>query len=179
MEENTKTPDNRPVRKHNRLQGFCYAEPGAYFITICAKEGTYPFGRIVDNQMVLTPAGQTAFDQFAELQEYYKSIVIENFVIMPNHIHAIIHIKEYIPERSIPVIVQAYKSMCTRKIKSAGGLVIWQRSYYDSVIRDGAGLERIAEYIQNNPANWHKDAENREAKLDVRKYYEALLKKAV
>ena len=176
MNKKEKPPDKRPVRKHHRLNGFCYAEIGAYFITNCVKEGTYPFGRVVDNKMDLTKAGQIAADQFKELPEFYKSISIDSFVVMPNHVHAIVKINDFIPGRSIPNIMQAYKSMCTRKIRAIGLKFDWQRSYYDSIIRDGAGIERITEYIQNNPANWHKDAENRETKLDIKKYYDKLVK---
>lgn len=172
-----KMPANNklPERKQNRLKGYDYSETGGYFVTACVSYGKCVFGRIINGKMSLNEAGAAAALQFEELQQYNKSAIIDCYVVMPNHIHAVILINDK-NSTSLPKIMQAYKSMSKRKIKRVMNDFSWQRSYYDSIIRGGEGMGRVREYIFNNPLNWGKDAENKECGIDKKKYYNEIMR---
>jgi putative transposase len=169
------TANKYPKRKLNRLSDFNYAETGGYFITLCVDGGSHKLGYVIDGVVQLSDMGQIAYDQFAELQEHYQKVSIDCFVVMPNHVHAIVVINGiFNPGISLPKIIQAYKSMTIRKINKNSINFKWQRSYWDSIIKTVYGLERIREYINNNPAQWDKDAENAALKIDKKEYYRAI-----
>ncbi len=165
-----------PERKRNRLYAFNYSEIGSYFITACVDKAECVFGEIAGGELKLNDRGMIAYNQFGELQKYYETIEIDCFVIMPNHIHALIRINDmrFDGTRSIPAIVQAYKSFVTRKTRQAGLGFKWQRSYWDSIVKGSYGLDFVREYIKNNPAKWMEDAENHKSGLDKNGYYKKL-----
>jgi putative transposase len=167
------TKNKLPERKRIRLKGYNYSETGGYFVTLCVEYGEHKFGTVTNAIMELNEAGRIVTDQFAELENYYKNVSINSFIVMPNHIHAIIMINGLIPEmsKSLPDVIKAFKSLSTKKIRAKGIEFNWQRSYNDSIIETAYGLEKIREYIINNPADWVKDAENIESKQDRKKYY--------
>ena len=164
-------------RKSPRLSGYDYSQEGAYFVTVCVQDRLYLFGKVVDGNMRLNPAGQMIGKWWKELERKFPSLKIdEYYVVMPNHFHGIV----FIPEQSAPMIegghagpplqkiVQWFKTMTTNEyihgVKEHGWPQfqgsLWQRSFYDHVIRDEASLNRIREYISTNPLRWDLDREN-------------------
>jgi putative transposase len=175
-------------RRSIRLKGYDYTQPGAYFITICTYQRMHVFGEIVNGEMILNDAGKIARDEWfktAELRSYVK-LYEDEFVIMPNHGHGIIWIEDEnvgalprnaqplrveqrsaptktVQPRSLGAIVRAYKSAVTHAINASEnqrGAVLWQRNYYDHIIRNDRELNNIRWYIVNNPLNWQLDRDN-------------------
>ncbi|MFR8010986.1 MAG: transposase [Clostridia bacterium] len=143
---------NLPNRKPNRLKGYDYAGNGAYFITICTKGRKCILSRIpVGNAALSVPKIElTAIGKIVE--EHIRLIPgIDKYVIMPNHIHLIV-IKSK-TEKSISEDIRALKSVVSRAV----GRPIWQKSFYDHIIRDEEDYLTKAEYIENNPSKWIED----------------------
>ncbi len=182
-------PQNTPSghlhhRRSIRLKGYDYTQPGAYFITICAYQRMHVFGEVINGKMVLNETGKIARDEWfktAELRPYVK-LYEDEFVIMPNHGHGIIWIEDEIVgtrrrriptettekfgkpvKGSIPTIVRAYKSAVTYAVnaeQNMRGAILWQKNYYEHVIRNDRELQNIGWYIVNNPHNWQLDRDN-------------------
>ena len=141
-------------RKPHRLKEYDYSAEGAYFITICTKDRKYILSSVVgdDAHIVPTPYGTIA-------EKYIRSIAgIEQYVIMPNHIHMIIRIEggpmwASAPTSSVSQLVRSFKTLVTKEI----GFSAFQRSFYDHIIRDEADYLKICNYIQTNPAKWVED----------------------
>ncbi len=177
-----------PQRQSIRLHGYDYAKTGAYFVTICIRNQACLMGKIADGEMVLNRAGQMAESVWVELPARFSNIQMDEFTIMPNHFHGIVIIQRRgescirprsgtgdhqdrpygtLPE-SISRIVQAFKSISTgeyiRGVKSHDWSPfpgkLWQRNYYDHIVRDDDELAKIREYIKNNPLKWEFDKEN-------------------
>ena len=172
-----------PQRRSPRLQGYDYAQAGAYFVTICTHNRAHLFGTIVDGVMVLNHAGKIAEDELVSIPEYWpQQVELEAFVVMPNHVHAILVLvgTAFLPsaakhpapatdtqkpdtQKRVPTlgtVVGNYKSGVTRRVREAQGepeLRVWQGRYYDHIIRSEAALNRIREYIMYNPARWRED----------------------
>ena len=171
-------------RKSIRLKGYDYTQPGAYFITFCTYQRMHLFGEIVNGEMILNDTGKIARDEWfktSELRPYVK-LYEDEFVIMPNHGHGIIWIvddfvgtrRRRVPTEtiekfgkpvkgSIPTIVRAYKSAVTYAVNAAQnsrGAVLWQKNYYEHIIRNDHELHNIRSYIVNNPLKWQLDRDN-------------------
>ncbi|APC91404.1 MULTISPECIES: transposase [Francisella] len=184
-------PKRIPQRKNIRLQNFNYSQTGYYYVTICTKNRVSYFGEVSSNgQMILNDCGRVAFETLRNIPEFYDSAFLDEFVVMPNHIHAILIIendivnvgtehcsvlsntdKESMTARcavttnkkiNLSQIIKSYKNVCTKNIKNNLGFknFQWQRSFYDHIIRNKQSLIKIREYIQNNPAKWHLDKYN-------------------
>jgi REP element-mobilizing transposase RayT len=143
-------------RKQNRLSGYNYSKSGLYFITICAKEHERIFSEITDGVIKLTDLGEVIESEILNIPEYYKTIDIDCFVIMPNHIHAILvftndQILEKTPKLS--TVINQLKGSVTKQI----GYSPWQRSFYEHIIRDKSDYKRIVDYIKSNPDKWADD----------------------
>jgi REP element-mobilizing transposase RayT len=169
----------RPNRKSHRLRGFDYSLYGAYFITICTRDHAHLFGDVGDNEMTLSPYGEIASNEWTVSVDMRKEIYAHAFVVMPNHVHGLISIippsdrlsferdnsgPRLVP-RSLGAFVNGYTGAVTRTIKKRHGdpdCVVWQRNYYDHIVRDEADFESILAYIDQNPARWDKDRFNRE-----------------
>ncbi len=149
-----------------------YTQPGAYFITICAHKGIPVFGCIVDERMELNPLGRIAHRAWLDLPNRHTHIKVDPFVIMPNHVHALIWIQAEITEGStareygnpvagsISMLVTAYKGAVTKKANNANempGPSLWQRNFYDRIVRSERELANVQEYIRTNPVRWQKD----------------------
>ena len=152
-----------PDRKPNRLKNFSYSCAGAYFITICIAGRAKILCDIVGGgdldapEVNLTDEGQIILKYIIGFEKV-KGAHIDNFVIMPNHIHMIIRIDEADisstrANEKIPRMVAAFKRFCNAEI----GRDIFQRTYFDRVIRDEHDYEMIWEYIETNPAKWEND----------------------
>jgi putative transposase len=165
-----------PKRHHRRsirLQNHDYASPGGYFITICTHDRAHIFGQVRNGEMVLNEFGTIATNCWNALPEHFSHIRLDESIVMPNHFHGILWINEY-PEGhdkfdrkfsdaiagSIPTIIGGFKSATTRNINTSRetiGSTIWQRNYYEHIIRDEKALINIQQYIRNNPKKWNED----------------------
>ena len=154
-------------RKHPRLDSFDYSSAGAYFITICTQSRRCLLSRIVGRglapaEIKYTVYGQIAQEQLLLLEQRYPSLKIDQYVIMPNHIHAILLLQETAgvnPRPTIMDIICAYKSLTTRQCKKVRPIdKLFQTSFYEHVICDREDYHEIAEYILNNPKQWELDA---------------------
>jgi len=156
-----------PIRKSIRLKDYDYSKPGYYFITICV-EGRYEIlGTIDVGQGLcscrLSEAGDIAYTELYKLETRYKNMVIDKYVIMPNHIHAIIKIerREQSPRpTTVMDMMCAYKSIttkCYNKISGMTGKTLWQDRFHDHIIRDREDYQRIWQYIDENPQKWAED----------------------
>ena len=146
-------------RKRLRLEGYDYASCGAYFVTVCTKEKRSILAHIVGADAHIGP--HVALTRYGRIVEKYLCRIpgITEYVIMPNHVHMIVIIEpeESGPMRaSAPTISQYIKSFKGLATKEAG-ISLWQRSFYDHVIRDETDYLRIASYIMENPAKWMED----------------------
>ena len=175
-------------RKPNRLNGYNYTQTGHYYVTICTQNRQYIFGKIANNKMLLNNAGQMVDQTLKTLPKYYSNIIIDNYVVMPNHAHIIIQItnnengyrNERIQDngqtqRSVPTgnlslsnIIQRFKMITTKHyidgVKNNNwrpfNKRIWQRSFYDHIIHIEKSLDNIRAYIINNPSTWNNDEHN-------------------
>ena len=176
-----------PAKHHRRslrLPHHDYASAGAYFITACVYQQRCLLGDIVDGVMRLDDFGEIAQNCWQSIPDHFAHVQLDAFVVMPNHVHGILFIThsdrrntvslcsgsipsplqhrkfgEAIPG-SLPTIVGAYKSAVTKRINAARnmrGVSIWQRNYYEHIIRNDTALNRIRQYIQANPASWQTD----------------------
>ncbi len=156
-------------RRSIRLRDHDYSQVGAYFVTICVQHRECLFGDIVDDEMRLNDAGRMVERWWGELGNKFPSVEPAEYVVMPNHFHGIIVIVGAdLCVRPIPEIVQWFKTMTTneyiREVKQQGWVPLpgqlWQRNYYERVIRNEEELCRIRQYIADNPAQWGQDREN-------------------
>ena len=155
-----------PKRKHPRLKCYDYGTAGAYFVTICTHNRKCLLSRIVGRglapaEIQYTAYGQIAEDQLILLEKRYPSLKIDQFVIMPNHIHAILFLEEAVevnPRPTLSDIVCAYKSLTTRQCKKVQPIdKLFQTSFYEHIIRGCEDYEEIEAYIVNNPKQWELD----------------------
>ena len=141
-----------PVRKNTRMKNFDYTSPNYYFVTVCTWEKKCIFGK---------PGEETQFGRIAEtgivkISKHYPDVSVEKYVVMPNHIHMILSLKER--KTRLDRIVGSYKSYVTNEIHNyRPEITVWQRSFHDHVIRNEQAFQKIWLYIEGNPGNWEKD----------------------
>ena len=147
-------------RKNTRLKGYDYSQNGAYFITICTQDRRHLFSEIVGANCVrqaLTDIGRIVENEINILSNTYDDVVVEKYVIMPNHIHMIILISaeswrtQFAP--TVSRIIKQFKGSITKQI----GYTIWQKSFHDHVIRNETDYQKIWQYINENPQKWEND----------------------
>ena len=165
---------NNQTRKPNRLQTYDYSRAGYYFVTICTHNRVNYFGEIDKDQMKLSNIGQIATECWQQISEHFDDTALDEFVVMPNHIHGIIilvgdadlrPLQQQTADRSgmySSKIIHGFKSSVSRNVKRRwkDQIFAWQRSFYDHVIRTDESLDDIRSYIKNNPLNWASDEEN-------------------
>jgi putative transposase len=173
-----------PRRKPTRLKDYDYSENGGYFVTICSKDKKNIFAERIDinvgeglapsrnkYNIQLSSLGYIIDKQWNDMVNHYECLELDQYIIMPNHIHGIVIINDQrtgaSPVPTLQSIIGAFKSRCSieflRYIKKNNLNVsakIWQRSFYDHVIRNYESLSRIREYIINNPQTWDTDENN-------------------
>jgi len=210
---------NRYRIESARYCDYDYSSPGKYFITICTKNQTHFFGEILEGRMILSETGRIVYDCWMAIPTHFSHILLDEFIIMPDHLHGIIIINtksksasssvqtpymgvsigstmdtgssetpymgvsigstmdtgspetpklgvsaelsskkgnKYWKSNSIGSIINQFKRICTITAKTNGFDLIWQSRYHDRIIRSRRELNRIRNYIRNNPANWHK-----------------------
>lgn len=164
-------------RKNTRLKNYDYSQSGYYFITVCTYEKQHLFGKIIDNQIMLNEYGKIVHQELLQIPSRFSHVKLDKFVVMPNHIHIIIvivgngldhsafpdnHVTQ--AERSrpfptIPKILGLYKSGSARRIHELNNkITVWQKSYYDHIIRKESEYREIRQYIDTNPLKWEIDA---------------------
>jgi putative transposase len=172
---------NLHKRRSIRLKDYDYSQSGEYFITICTHNHECLFGEVVDEGIKLSPQGKTAQQCWLDIPMHFNNAELDEYVIMPNHIHGIIILKDNsvgtrhavsLHEQfgkpkcgTIPTIVRSFKSAATRQIRILTNeyeIPIWQSRFYEHIIRDDKDLDNVREYITNNPFNWllEKDVPN-------------------
>jgi putative transposase len=188
---------NRYTGYHNRisirLRGYDYSKPGYYFITICIHDRKQKlFGDVSNGNIIENEFGKIVHNEILKTEKMRPNISIDEFIIMPNHVHVIINIRRGTLQRaptektapiiesqhltkpqteqfgkptlnSIPTIIRLIKSTVKKQInmlRKTPGQPVWQRNYYDHIIRDERSLFFIRKYIRDNPMNWKIDSEN-------------------
>jgi REP element-mobilizing transposase RayT len=170
-------------RRSIRLKGYDYSQAGLYFISICTQNKKCIFGEIIDDGndimvCVLNEYGRIVENAWIKTAEMRSNIYLDAFVIMPNHIHSIIHINTNTtvgaycntplqhkslfksPSNNIGAIIRGYKSCVTKQInilRNSPGVPVWQRNYYEHIVRNEKSYHQILEYIKNNPIKWKDD----------------------
>ena len=147
-----------------RLAGYDYSQPGAYFITVCTKDRKCLLSTIVGADDHIGP--HTNLTYTGKIVEKYTKTIpgIGLYVIMPNHVHMILHVSSKVAgdgpmwssaptDTKVQNLVRSWKTLITKEL----GVSIWQRSYYDHVIRDEQDYRMIGEYIIGNPGKWAED----------------------
>lgn len=142
------------TRKNIRLTDYDYRQNGLYFVTICSQNKRPIFGTIQHAQIHLTPIGQKIQQTFREYGQKYPDITIPQLLIMPNHIHAIIHFLG--TKNTARMKLGQFINLCKGQASRACQKSIWQRGYYEHVIRHEKDLLKIMEYIENNPRKWEE-----------------------
>jgi len=163
-----------PIRKNIRLRGYDYSQNGCYFITVCVRDKHEILGKIfvgddahiVPKKIKLTEHGIVAEKFIKNINHIYNDVCIDKYVIMPNHVHMILIIKnKNRPENNgpmrasaptnaiIPRVIRSFKILTSKEC----GLSLWQRAYYDHIIRNDSEYQKIWQYIDENPEKWQED----------------------
>jgi putative transposase len=150
-----------PNRRTARLNAFDYASCGAYFVTVCTYERACVLGSIVDQAVVLTEIGSMVDRCWRAIPTHFANIILDTHIVMPNHIHGIILLKAQ-GAPTLGEIVRAFKARATIEARRHTEVrhPFWQRNYYEHVVRNDQDLNRIRQYIADNPKNWETDYEN-------------------
>jgi putative transposase len=172
-------------RRSIRLQGYDYRQIGAYFVTICTLHRICLFGDVVDGEMRLNALGRMVETEWLQTPSIRPNVELDAFVVMPNHFHAIVVIVDdyravnrggvlqygrmqyaptfWSPSQTIGAIIRGFKSAITKHIndlRDTPGVPVWQRNYYEHIIRNEEDLNRARDYIANNPTQWMEDETN-------------------
>lgn len=168
-------------RRLIRLKEYDYSRVGAYFVTICTQDRKCFLGNVVNETVELSPIGKIAHEFWFEIPKHFQNVRVDTFVVMPNHIHGIIFIDDCgdgdggrkeggggrgtqpLRRPTLGQIVAYYKyqtSKIINRMRNTIGMSVWQRNYYEHVIRNEKELNQISEYIVNNPLQWELDKEN-------------------
>ena len=161
------TNDNSKTRrrKPNRLKYYDYSQNGSYFLTICSYNKQYLFweedSAIFPFQVQkLSKIGNIVESGILNIDKHYPNVYVDNYVIMPNHVHLILTIQNSIDKNDlinstdVSNVIKQFKGYASKK----AGRVIWQKSFYDHVIRNEEDYLKIWEYIDNNPYRWKEDS---------------------
>lgn len=164
-------------RRSIRLKGYDYSQPGWYFVTLCTQNREMLFGDVVNGKMVLNSGGKIAKICWVDILTHFSNVDLDKFIIMPNHVHGIIHIignnnvvgvQDFEPLRknkyqkiipySLGSIIRGFKTGVTKWFRKNTDIYnVWQRNYYERIIRNEPELNRIRKYIIDNPIKWNFD----------------------
>jgi REP element-mobilizing transposase RayT len=160
-----------PRRKPLRLPTFDYRNPGGYFVTICVRNREEMLGDVSAAEMQLSAIGEIVQSCWLHLPEHYPTLILDEFVVMPDHLHGIIILQDQraglrpaptkdVESQTLPSlseIVRAFKSFSSREMNrlcGVPGISNWQRGYYERIIRNPLEADLIREYIADNPRLW-------------------------
>ncbi len=166
---------NRYRKDSTRLKDGDYSSSGYYFVTICTKNQECSFGDVKDGKVRLTRIGEAAKEYWQEILEHFKNVKLDEYVVMPNHVHGIIVIgndnvetqhfaslqgqrNQFGPQsNNLASIIRGYK-IGVKKWSTINGMhFAWQPRFYEHIIRNEESLKKIREYILNNPKRWESD----------------------
>jgi REP element-mobilizing transposase RayT len=163
-------------RRSIRLPCWDYAREAIYFVTVCTNRRRTILGRIGHGRMFRSPLGRIACDSWEWLGDQYRRVEIGDFVVMPNHVHGLIGLEtdDEGGSRAAPTsavrgrkplgqLVGAFKTVSSKRMRAIEPALpsrVWQRGYYERVVRNEHELEAITAYIAANPQRWSHDAEN-------------------
>ena len=173
--------------KSKRMAGYDYSQLGHYSVTICTKNMIEYFGTVIRGKMILNKYGKIVNEQLKLTELIRDYVLLDEFIVMPNHIHVIVVINcnifdyknvetrsfaslqccneyrnKFGPQsHNLASIIRGFKSACTKQIHDMGLYdFAWQPNYYEHIIRDEKSLNNIREYIRNNPRDWISDRNN-------------------
>lgn len=165
-----------PAKHHRRsirLKDYDYSQAGAYFVTIVIRHHECLLGNVVDGEMRVNGFGKMVQKCWDELSVHYSNVELDAFVVMPNHVHGIVVIVDRRGEVTSPLqlhdqptlgrIIGYFKYQSTKlinELRGTPGAPVWQRNYFEHIIRNDHDFERIREYIAYNPIGWQMDDEN-------------------
>ncbi|GAB4506420.1 MAG: transposase [Anaerolineales bacterium] len=170
-------------RRSIRLKGYDYSQGGAYAITVCIRNRECILGEVVGDRVALSALGTKAQELWLAIPGRFENVLLDEFIVMPNHVHGIIVIQGEVktmvepPEPAldapisreqrrqmlIPKIVGYFKMNSAKAInllRNTPGVPVWQRNYYERVIRTEEEWNILRQYIAGNPQRWHEDEEN-------------------
>ena len=196
MKERMKYNPDKHHRRSIRLQGYDYSQPGIYFITLCTQNHECLFGEILNGEMRLNEFGKMTQQCWLEIPHHFPHVKLDEFVIMPDHIHGIIILNDIVgaknfspqpsnnfspqpsnnfspqpmptpqqnitpfrsPSKTIGSIIRGFKIGVTKGFRQNMDIyVVWQRNYYEHIIRNKVELNRMRQYIIDNPKKWKTD----------------------
>jgi len=168
-------------RRSIRLKGYDYSLPGGYFITLVAYQRESLFGKIIDGKILLSDFGKIVKNFWEAIPNRYDNVSLDSYIVMPNHLHGIIIIEEPLSNHDYSRIVGAgykpalikryplseiirdfktYSSKIINGKRKMQGVPVWQRNYYEHVIRDDTEMNLVRLYITDNATKWNTDNEN-------------------
>ena len=154
-------------RRSIRLRGHDYGGPGVYLVTVCAS--SHLFGRVRTSELIVSRLGEIARECWTSIPNHFPHVRIDAFVVMPDHIHGILFLGSRhshtraigrIRPGSLGAVVRSFKSAVAARINALRGARVggvWQRNYFDQIIRNRADLTRVRRYIFDNPARWDRN----------------------
>jgi putative transposase len=169
---------SHPGHHSIRLRGYDYTSSGLYFLTICPHEKRCIFGQIIDGQAVLSRAGVIVRECWIGIPEHFSQARLHEFVIMPNHLHGIVEVcgklgrsgaaslrgrnPTSVAPGSLGAIVRSFKGAATKRVHEdlEWSGEVWQRNYFERVVRDGEEFSAATRYVLENPERWEWDREN-------------------
>jgi putative transposase len=170
-------------RRSIRLKHYDYSQEGAYFITVCTKDKEWLFGDVINGEMQLNDMGNVTLQCWKEIPKHFPNAVLDEFIVMPNHIHGIVIFNAVGAKNISPIfrddnsdraknvsplqhgtsmtigsVIRGFKIGVTKWARANGAFHDpWQRNYYEHIIRNEPELNKIREYIINNPLSWETD----------------------
>lgn len=161
-------------RRSIRLKGYNYSQDGAYFVNLVSRDRTRRFGEVIDGEVLLNRYGQIVDQTWRWLEDHYPHVSLDAYILMPDHLHGIIvlngdrrgvsrnaptldGVREREHQKPLGQIIGAFKTVSTKRVNLTNGGVtgpLWQRNYWERVIRDDKELVFVREYIRNNPTRW-------------------------
>jgi putative transposase len=155
-----------PMRRSIRLRDYDYGSEGLYFVTICTNDRLCMFGQIVESKMRSNDAGKIIDEAWSTMFRFFDDGI--SWIVMPNHLHGIIAIDPQANKTSsrklLGRLVGGFKTITTKRvneIRATPGAILWQRGFYEHIIRDDRSFANIVAYIEDNPSRWGADPENR------------------
>ena len=176
-------------RRSIRLNGYDYTRDGAYLVTICTQDRVRLFGTVVNGYMQMNEYGREVANCWMWLAERYSYVHLDQWIVMPDHIHGIVVVADRTggagrggagrggagrgglrtaptstKRKTLERLIGAFKTVSTKCINDVGstpGAKVWQRNYYEQIVRDGLQLHRARRHIANIPSRWELDRENR------------------
>jgi REP element-mobilizing transposase RayT len=148
-------------RKLPRLSGYDYSQNGYYFVTICACQKRHLFGSVHQQFVILNDIGKIVKNEILQIPRRLRGVNIDAFSIMPNHLHSIVVIEKDEQGNKSPTlsgIIALYKAGVSRQIHSVyPHITVWQKSFYDRILRDDTAYLEVLRYIEENPKKWESD----------------------